>query len=518
VGDFAIRLWSAGAERVYGHRAEDALGKNYLTLFVSDDEREQSRIDCESIIRDGKVFRNFMAEDVDADGQTHVMLTNCFRIWDAELEEFLQAEISLDITGLDEDSEMLRRIREAAQEMRLERQAADERMVMLERLKQVTTAITSHIQEEQGLTPVLEAITASLRGLTDDRATSWIWRVDHTRATQLAYSSQRSLSIEGDSSALRAAVSSRQPRFIDAHIQGDAPFEAPLLEGTRLPVAVLPLVFGDDVIGVIMVFLHNAPTFSPELRETLELFAQHAAIAMATAAYVEDLREQNKRIAEHQERITRDKLTDDFVHRARKAATPLALLCGLLSEEMADLNVDHPSLVDRVRQIERQAEALLEDTRAIASGLDETTFDLDFFIDGKLRVLRVVAPNVNIDVELLDKPISVRGIRPFVTAAVDNILDNAVEAIGRDYGKLIVRGYQAGDEYVLDVSDSGPGVPLELADKIFERGVTTKSVGSGYGLPRSREVVEELGGSVTLRKDAEVEMGATFRIVLPLSR
>lgn len=515
-GGFAIRLWSPGAERVYGHSAESALGKDYLTLFVSDDERDQSRTDCESIIRDGKVFRNFLAEDVDADGNTHVMLTNCFRIWDAKLEEYLQAEISLDVTGLDEDSEMLRRIREAAQEMRLERKGADERMAMLERLKQVTTAITSHIHEEQGLTPVLEAITASVRGLTEDRATSRIWRVDVTGATQLDYSSLPSLAITNHDLAVHSAISSKQPGFIDAHYPEDDPFDAPLLGGVRLPVAVLPLVFGDDVIGVIMVFLHGAPTFSSELRETLELFAQHAAIAMATAAYVHDLREQNKRIAEHQERITRDKLTDDFVHRARKAATPLSLFCGLLREDMATLGVDDPRLIDRVGQIERKAEALVEDTRAIASGLDEAAFDLDSFIEGKLRELRMLAPNVTIDVDLQDKPIRVRGIPPFVTMAVENLLDNAIEAIGPDRGMLKVSGRCVGGAYVLDVRDSGPGVPPELADRIFEKEVTTKPSGSGYGLPRSREVVEELGGSVTLLESAG-EPGATFRVVLPLT-
>jgi signal transduction histidine kinase len=99
---------------------------------------------------------------------------------------------------------------------------------------------------------------------------------------------------------------------------------------------------------------------------------------------------------------------------------------------------------------------------------------------------------------------------------LDNLLDNAVEAIGGNGGVLHVRGYRADRTYVLDISDSGPGVPPELADKIFEKEVTTKPAGSGYGLPRSREVVEELGGSVTLLESGD-ESGATFRVVIPIT-
>jgi C4-dicarboxylate-specific signal transduction histidine kinase len=66
------------------------------------------------------------------------------------------------------------------------------------------------------------------------------------------------------------------------------------------------------------------------------------------------------------------------------------------------------------------------------------------------------------------------------------------------------------------VSDSGPGVPPELRDRIFEAFFTTRSNerAVGLGLAVSRELVERAGGRLTL---SDAQSGATFLIELPVS-
>jgi two-component system sensor histidine kinase FlrB len=68
----------------------------------------------------------------------------------------------------------------------------------------------------------------------------------------------------------------------------------------------------------------------------------------------------------------------------------------------------------------------------------------------------------------------------------------------------------------LSVSDNGPGLPPELADRIFESRVTTKDGGSGLGLPLVRMIAEAHGGSVRYRSDPG--KGATFTLDLPSGR
>ena len=73
-----------------------------------------------------------------------------------------------------------------------------------------------------------------------------------------------------------------------------------------------------------------------------------------------------------------------------------------------------------------------------------------------------------------------------------------------------------GDDRVrITVSDNGPGIPEELHESVFEPLVTTKSTGTGLGLPLSRRIVEAHGGTITLRSRAGA--GTAFTIELPLA-
>ena len=100
-GNYEIVLWNRGAAEIYQFSKEEAIGSNYLTLFVSDEERVQSAIDCDKIIEEGEVFRNFLAYDEAKDGTRRAVLTNCFRIWDEDEGECLQAEMALLVPELE---------------------------------------------------------------------------------------------------------------------------------------------------------------------------------------------------------------------------------------------------------------------------------------------------------------------------------------------------------------------------------------------------------------------------------
>jgi signal transduction histidine kinase len=68
---------------------------------------------------------------------------------------------------------------------------------------------------------------------------------------------------------------------------------------------------------------------------------------------------------------------------------------------------------------------------------------------------------------------------------------------------------------VLTVADTGPGIPPENLERIFDPLFSTKSFGTGLGLPIVKQIVEQHGG--TIRIDSEVAHGTRVRISLPLS-
>jgi signal transduction histidine kinase len=84
-------------------------------------------------------------------------------------------------------------------------------------------------------------------------------------------------------------------------------------------------------------------------------------------------------------------------------------------------------------------------------------------------------------------------------------------------GKTIVVETSVEDDHIIiQVSDSGPGVPLEMRHKILDPYFTTKHEGTGIGLSLCHRIINDHGGSLTVT-DSEYG-GAEFRIEIPIKK
>jgi signal transduction histidine kinase len=83
-------------------------------------------------------------------------------------------------------------------------------------------------------------------------------------------------------------------------------------------------------------------------------------------------------------------------------------------------------------------------------------------------------------------------------------------------GSVALQTFAANGLVRVSVTDTGPGLPQDLAEELFDTRVTTKPGGSGLGLPLVRMIAEAHGGSVWYRSDPG--KGATFTLVLPTPR
>ncbi len=100
-----------------------------------------------------------------------------------------------------------------------------------------------------------------------------------------------------------------------------------------------------------------------------------------------------------------------------------------------------------------------------------------------------------------------------VGRAVHNLVRNALEAMGPRGGELRVEGRLEGQDMVVRVADTGPGVPEEIIDRVFQSFVSAgKPGGSGLGLAIVKKIAEEHGGTVTVRSSSR---GAVFEMRLP---
>ena len=96
-----------------------------------------------------------------------------------------------------------------------------------------------------------------------------------------------------------------------------------------------------------------------------------------------------------------------------------------------------------------------------------------------------------------------------------NLLDNAIDAVG-ERGTITIKTTRDGECILVDISDTGPGIPPDIRARVFEPFFTTKDVGAGTGLgldTARRIVIERHGGSMTFDTS---EQGTTFHVWLRL--
>jgi signal transduction histidine kinase len=101
-----------------------------------------------------------------------------------------------------------------------------------------------------------------------------------------------------------------------------------------------------------------------------------------------------------------------------------------------------------------------------------------------------------------------------IRRALDNIVINATEVL-KAGGTIAIACRREGDNVAIGISDTGPGIPSDIRDMIFEPFATYgKEKGSGLGLAMAKKAVEDHGGIISL--ESAPGMGTTFTIRLPI--
>lgn len=135
-----------------------------------------------------------------------------------------------------------------------------------------------------------------------------------------------------------------------------------------------------------------------------------------------------------------------------------------------------------------------------------------------LRVVRHRLSDLSISVEGLDDvpDVTVLASETGLIQVLTNLFSNAVDAMREQEGtrRLRIRGTVGSDELILQLSDSGPGIPSDALARLFDPFFTTKEgeKGLGLGLAISRNVMRGFGGD--LRAENDPKGGAVFTLSL----
>jgi signal transduction histidine kinase len=217
---------------------------------------------------------------------------------------------------------------------------------------------------------------------------------------------------------------------------------------------------------------------------------------------------------------------------AHEINNPLAIIhgySGLLKKLCEKETIDKPQIsrlseriVDTVDRIARIVRAMRTFSRDGSLDVIEKV-DLRSVIEDVLELSRENLKREDVELKLpkMGSPIVVECRRVQISQVLLNLLSNAKDAVmdvkDKSMKKWIAIGLiDDGDDILLSVSDSGPGVPTALKDKIFQPFFTTKEQGkgTGLGLGISRGIIEQHHGTLELDTDPRSRI-TRFTIRLP---
>jgi signal transduction histidine kinase len=177
-------------------------------------------------------------------------------------------------------------------------------------------------------------------------------------------------------------------------------------------------------------------------------------------------------------------------------------------------------LSESTGKLDRLVTQFLELARAEAGmpNEDRSLVDLQELLSGMLGRMRDDARHASISFDLTTEspdPLVVRGVAHRLESVFRELLENAA-SFSRESGHVEVRLCRLARVALVEVCDSGPGIPPERLSRVFTRFFTTRggARGTGLGLALVRAVVEAHDGSV--EADSVSGEGARFAVRLPL--
>ncbi len=216
------------------------------------------------------------------------------------------------------------------------------------------------------------------------------------------------------------------------------------------------------------------------------------------------------------------KVAAGIAHEIRNPLSGINLHLGVAEKKLrrsADLSAIADSLGE-IREASHSIETVIQRVMGfVKPGLPKfRPIDINLPVNEAIGLSAVTMRKngIGLSVTLAATPLKCKADGNLVQRIVLNLLTNAAEALQHSTTEraITVTTAKRGGDACIRVTDSGPGVPAAIADRIFEFFYTTKSDGTGIGLSLSRRIAKDHFGSLEL--ESAPSSGAAFVLRLPL--
>lgn len=236
---------------------------------------------------------------------------------------------------------------------------------------------------------------------------------------------------------------------------------------------------------------------------------------------IDTIKRNNIEIARIERQNAWQDMAKQIAHDIKNPLTPIQLKIQILQRKIENGNSDLVEsakettdlIMTQIQRINDVVEQFREFAQVGSFKMEK--IELSSIIEGEVKMYNQY-DNVNVTFDnLVYDDVYVYGDKSQIGRVIGNLCKNAIEALsGIENGDVRVSLNQIADKAIIEVKDNGTGVTTEVAKRIFEPSFTTKTRGSGLGLPICKRIVEQYNGDITFENNDGA--GVTFRIIFPI--
>jgi signal transduction histidine kinase len=284
-----------------------------------------------------------------------------------------------------------------------------------------------------------------------------------------------------------------------------------------------PIIFDGEAIGVLNAYTTVPHRFNNDEKKVFATLASLGAVAIQNARLYKRLFSSEETLRHNEKLTTLGLLAAEIAHEIRNPLTVIKLLFESLDLhfEAADERTKDVSIIsEKLDQLEDIVGRVL-DFGKTNQGL-HGRYELDRLIDETFQLVRLKLKQqqIRIQIKRSYKPLLIDVNKGQIQQVLLNLILNATQAMPEGGSIAIETGITKADTYghhfaYCQLSDSGPGMPVEVQSSIFESFLSNRPGGTGLGLSISKRILKSHRGDIELVQSGS--KGTIFRFYLPLS-
>ncbi len=307
----------------------------------------------------------------------------------------------------------------------------------------------------------------------------------------------------------------------------------PQLDNLADPAGFVAVPIATDNLDFGVLIADNFVTKKPVSEDdilSLETFANTAATAFENVglhnqlrAKLEELkhahdllRENQSYLVQHERLADIGKLATTVTHEIK---TPLITIGAYTRRLLNTFGTDKFSkeylevILHEVDRLEKISSEILDYSKEIR--LEITSCDLCGIINEILKILgeKLEDYKIRVKTKFHDRQVPIRADANRIRQVIYNLLQNAMDAMKLEGGKLTITTHTEANYTVFEIEDTGEGILKEAQEKLFTPFYSTKAKGSGLGLPVSKKIIDDHGGYIKV--ETERGKGSKFSVYLP---